>query len=128
MLKDFCNKRNLIKEYNMNKIILMILIATGLSGCASIIKGNHQTINISTSTGKQADAVITTSTGQQNVVLPQAISVKDDNKDITVNVKETRCNNASTTVIQSRLHPWFWGNAILGGFFGSTTDSVTGSM
>lgn len=112
----------------MKKALTMLLIATTLSGCSSIVKGSRQTINISTSTGKQADAVITTSTGQQNIVLPQAVSVKDDNMDITVSVKETRCNNASTTIVQSRLHPWFWGNLILGGLFGSTTDSVTGSM
>ena len=112
----------------MKKLVLILMTATMLSGCASIVKGSRQTINISTSNGKQADAIITTSTGQQNVMLPQAVPVKTDNMDITVNVKETKCTNASTTVVPSRLHPWFWGNIILGGLFGSTTDSVTGSM
>ena len=116
------------KFNHMKKLISLVLTATLLSGCASIVKGSRQTINISTSTGKQADAIITTSTGQQNVVLPQAVPVKTDNMDITVNIKETRCNNASTTIVQSRLHPWFWGNVILRGVFGSTTDSVSGSM
>lgn len=92
----------------MKKLILVLMTASILSGCSSIVKGSRQTINISTSTGKQAEAVITTSTGQQNVVLPQAVPVKTSSTDITVNIKETRCNNASTTVMQSRLHPWFW--------------------
>lgn len=112
----------------MKKLILVLMTASILSGCSSIVKGSRQTINISTSTGKQAEAVITTSTGQQNVVLPQAVPVKTSSTDITVNIKETRCNNASTTIVQSRLHPWFWGNVIIGGLLGSTTDSVTGSM
>ena len=112
----------------MKKLILVLITASILSGCSSIVKGSRQTINISTSTGKQAEAVITTSTGQQNVVLPQAVPVKTSSTDITVNIKETRCNNASTTIVQSRLHPWFWGNVIIGGLLGSTTDSVTGSM
>ena len=99
-----------------------------LSGCSSIVKGSRQTINISTSTGKQADAVITTSEGQQNITLPRSVSVKTTSGDIVVDVKETRCNTSSSTVIQSRLHPWFWGNVILGGVFGSTTDAATGSM
>ena len=112
----------------MKKLILVLMTASILSGCSSIVKGSRQTINISTSTGKQAEAVITTATGQQNVVLPQAVPVKTSSTDITVNIKETRCNNASTTIVQSRLHPWFWGNVIIGGLLGSTTDSVTGSM
>ena len=112
----------------MKKTVAILLTATMLSGCASIVKGSRQTINISTSNGKQADAIVTTSTGQQNVVLPQAVPVKTANVDITVNIKETKCNNSSTTVIPSRLHPWFWGNVIIGGLLGSTTDSVTGSM
>ncbi len=112
----------------MKKLILVLMTASILSGCSSIVKGSRQTINISTSTGKQAEAVITTSTGQQNVVLPQAVPVKTSSTDITVNIKETRCNNASTTVMQSRLHPWFWGNLIFGGILGSTTDAATGSM
>ncbi len=112
----------------MKKLILVLMTASILSGCSSIVKGSRQTINISTSTGKQAEAVITTSAGQQNVVLPQAVPVKTSSTDITVNIKETRCNNASTTVMQSRLHPWFWGNLIFGGILGSTTDAATGSM
>ena len=112
----------------MKKLVALLMTVTVLSGCSSIVKGSRQTINISTSTGKQAEAVITTSTGQQNVVLPQAVPVKTSSTDITVNIKETRCNNASTTIVQSRLHPWFWGNVIIGGLLGSTTDSVTGSM
>lgn len=112
----------------MKKLILVLMTASILSGCSSIVKGSRQTINISTSTGKQAEAVITTSTGQQNVVLPHAVPVKTSSNDIIVNIKETKCNNASTTVVQSRLHHWFWGNVIFGGLLGSTTDAATGSM
>lgn len=112
----------------MKKYVVILLTATILSGCSSIVKGSRQTINMSTSTGKQADVVITTEEGQQSLTLPSAITVKDSSKDIVVNVQESKCNNSSSTTIRSRLHPWFWGNIILGGLLGSTTDSVTGSM
>lgn len=112
----------------MKKLMLALMAVTVLSGCSSIVKGSRQIINISTSTGKQAPAIITTDEGQQTLTLPHAVTVKDSSKDIVVNIKETKCNNPSSTVIHSRLHPWFWGNIILGGVIGSTTDAVTGSM
>ena len=30
-------------------------------------------------------------------------------------------------VLKQKLQPWFWGNIIFGGFFGSTTDLATGA-
>ena len=112
----------------MKKIITVLAITAFMSGCASIIKGNNQNVNISTSNGKQAEAIVSTASGQQTVTLPTSVSVKTDNKDIVVTVKESNCNNSSTAVVPSRLHPWFWGNIITGGLFGSTTDSVSGAM
>ncbi len=87
----------------MKKLILVLMTATMLSGCSSIVKGSRQTINISTSTGKQADAVITTSEGQQNITLPRSVSVKTTSGDIVVDVKETRCNTSSSTVIPTTI-------------------------
>ena len=112
----------------MKKLILVLMTASILSGCSSIVKGSRQTINISTSTGKQAEAFIHTSSGEQYVVIPRSISVKTSSDDIIIDIKETRCNATSSTIIQSRLHPWFWGNVIFGGVLGSTTDAATGSM
>ena len=112
----------------MKKLVALLMTATVLSGCSSIVKGSRQTINISTSTGKQADAIITTSEGQQNITLPRSVSVKTTSGDIAVDIKETRCNTSSSTIVQSRLHPWFWGNVVFGGVIGSTTDAATGSM
>ncbi len=112
----------------MKKLIIVLITATILSGCASIVKGSRQTMFISTSTGKQADAIVTTPSGQLNVVLPQVIPVKNNQRDITINIKETRCNMSSSTIVFSQLHPWFWGNIISGGFYGSTTDAITGAM
>jgi len=30
--------------------------------------------------------------------------------------------------LETRMNSWFWGNIVLGGFFGSTTDGVSGSV
>ncbi len=112
----------------MKQIVALLLTTALLSGCASIVKGYRETINISTSNGQKAEAVMMTGSGQRTIMLPQAVSVKSGNQDIIINVKETQCYNASTTVVQSDIHPFFWGNIILLSVLGSATDAVSGAM
>jgi hypothetical protein len=33
-----------------------------------------------------------------------------------------------TMELTTTLDPWFWGNIVLGGFIGSTTDYINGSV
>lgn len=112
----------------MKKIAVIFLASAVLSGCASIIEGKSQNINITTSNGQTVDATVYTKAGIQEVKLPHHFAVQKDSQDITINVKEGRCNKETTTVAKSRLEPWFWGNILTGGVFGSTTDSLTGAM
>ena len=49
-------------------------------------------------------------------------------KDITIRIKEDKCHQETVTVVNSHIEPWFWGNILSGGVFGSTTDSSTGAM
>lgn len=111
----------------MKKISFLILALTGLSGCATIVKGSTQTMNIATTSGKQANAVLTSSSGTIPVLLPQAVSVEKSSGDVVINVTESECILPSSTIVKARLNPWFWGNIIFGGLLGSTTDSASGS-
>jgi hypothetical protein len=112
----------------MKKLLATLLAASMLSGCASIIKGKTQTVNIMTSDGSEAEATIFTGAGMQEAELPRIVSVNRNSQDITINIKENKCNNASVSVVNSHIEPWFWGNILSGGVFGSSTDAVTGSM
>ena len=112
----------------MRKLAIIILTSATLSGCASIMEGKSQNINITTSNGQNVEATVYTKAGIQEVRLPHHFAVQKDSQDITVNVKEGRCNKETTTVVKSRLEPWFWGNILSGGIIGSTTDSLTGAM
>ena len=112
----------------MKKLVALLMTVTALSGCASIIKGQNQNINILTSDGSEVDATIYTKNGMRETKLPQLVSVQKDSQDITIQVKEGKCNRESISITQSNIEPWFWGNAIIGGLLGSTTDSVTGAM
>jgi hypothetical protein len=33
-----------------------------------------------------------------------------------------------TTRLDTRMNPWFWGNIVIGGLFGSTTDGISGAI
>lgn len=97
-------------------------------GCASIIDGSSQNINISTATGETASATITSKVGTQQVTLPTSCYVKRSTQDIIINVKESEDNRSSTMVIPSRFNFFFLGNFLCGGLFGSSTDALTGAM
>lgn len=112
----------------MKKVVLNLVVMLALSGCCSIFKGSDQTVNIATSNNKQVPAVVYTENGQQNVILPQAVSVSRSSSDMTINVKENKCVKESRTIVESKVQPAFWGNVISGGLLGSATDAMTGSM
>ncbi len=112
----------------MKKIIAVLVTTTFLSSCASIIKGKNQTINITTSNGKNIQATVFSKNGMLDTELPRVISVARDSQDITIRVKGDKCHTETVSVAQSRIEPWFWGNLLTGGILGSSTDYGTGAM
>lgn len=112
----------------MNRIILSLAGIMLLSGCATIVAGSTQTVNMMTSSGKPANATVTSANGTFSVILPQAVTVKKTSESLIVNVTESDCVLPSTTMIVPRQQPWFWGNIVFGGLIGSTTDSASGAM
>ena len=99
-----------------------------MSGCASIIAGDHKTVNLTTNNGESVNASVFSKSGEQKVQLPGTVTVLRDSQDLTITVNEDSCVNSTTSVTSSKIEPWFWGNLLTGGIFGSTTDSMTGDM
>lgn len=116
------------KDAKMKKILVALMVCSILSGCASIIKGRSKAINLMTSTGEEAEVDIVSASGMQTLVVPTITTIKRANQDITITVRETPSNKTSTSVIASRIEPWFLGNIITGGILGSATDALTGAM
>lgn len=112
----------------MKKILVALLVCSMLSGCASIVKGRNKNVNIMTSTGEEVEVNIVSSSGMQSIVVPSVVSLKKDNQDITITVKETQCLRSSTSIVSSKVEPWFLGNVFSGGIVGSSTDALTGAM
>lgn len=112
----------------MKKFLLVALSAATLSGCASIIQGNSQMVNITTTNGERIEAVIFSKAGMMETQLPQNVSVKRASQDLTIRIKEDNCYEETVTTVNSHIEPWFWGNLLSAGVLGSTTDSTTGAM
>jgi hypothetical protein len=61
-------------------------------------------------------------------VTPATITIKksDYQNAFVVFSKEGHTNQQA--ILHTKTSGWFWGNILIGGFFGSTTDSSTGAM
>jgi uncharacterized protein YceK len=106
----------------MNKLIIAFGIAFLSSGCASLMTAEEQSINITTSNNKPAEVVV----DDKTVTAPGMVTVLRDGKDKVVKTDTAGCDTA--TPIKKYVKPVFFGNIVVGGLLGSTTDSVTGKM
>lgn len=105
----------------MKKSLILVLPLAGamlFSGCATILDGKTQTINLTTSKPKTVDI-----NGQQ-FSAPGVVTVQRSNKDAIVNIKE--CNKQ--ILLQKSVNPTFFVNILSGGAFGSTTDYSSDAM
>ena len=100
-------------------IALPLVSAVMFSGCATILNGEHQKINV-TSTPSHQEIII----GSQTVVTPSIVDIKRSNEDLVV--KSSKCGDQK--LLASKINPVFFVNILSGGAFGSTTDYATGSM
>lgn len=105
----------------MQKMLILVPMSAMvlMSGCATILSGSHQKINI-TSNPPQKEVTI----GYQTVMTPAIVEVERDDRDLIVKAKE--CNDQK--VVSSKINPVFFVNILSGGVFGSTTDYGSGSM
>lgn len=93
-----------------------------ISGCSTIISGSKQEMSFQTS----PEDVIVTVNGRILGKAPLTVQL-DKKKDQTV-IFSKDGYKPITMQLTTRLDSWFWGNIVIGGFFGSTTDNVTGAM
>lgn len=102
-------------------ILPLILLSLLASGCSSIISGTTQKVTI-TSNINGADVIIN---GTPVGKTPVTTRVKRE-KNVHITVRKEGYSDYNS-VTETKLDPWFWGNIIIGGVFGSTTDLATGT-
>ena len=112
------------KEPVMEKILRLLCVVCVLGllvGCATILSGKTQSVNVTTDTGKKYAASID---GQQYNV-PAVIELTRANKDKVMTL--TECPDQKT-LFHKEINPVFFVNILSGGVFGSTTDYASDSM
>ena len=102
-------------------IVCMVCVVGFLGGCASILSGKTQSVNVTTDTGKKYTALID---GQKHTV-PSVIELTRENKDKVLTLEE--CPDQKV-LLHKEINPVFFVNILSGGVFGSTTDYASGSM
>ncbi|MCG7537634.1 adenosine deaminase [Pseudoalteromonas sp. OOF1S-7] len=93
-----------------------------LSGCASVMTSDMQTVEVTTNTGKVVEV---TADGNQSST-PGRIQILRDGQNKVVRTTAAGC--AAETPIEKTVTPVFFGNIVIGGLLGSTTDASTGKM
>ncbi len=108
-----------MKLKTISPIILFSLL---IAGCASIMSGTTQQITFQST----PDGATVKVNGKPLGRTPLTIQLdKEKSQSLTV---EKEGYKTFTTSMDTKLDPWFWGNIVLGGVIGSTTDGINGSM
>jgi len=103
------------------RVLILSLLLT-LTGCASILKGSEQPVNINSNV-EGAEVHVN---GRMVGRTPFTGTIKRTN-DIRLTVSKTGYT-PRTISLDIGVEPVFWVNIFIGGVFGSTTDFATGSM
>ncbi|USN48091.1 MAG: PEGA domain-containing protein [Pseudobdellovibrionaceae bacterium] len=103
-------------------IVSIVCLGLFLAGCASIVGGTSQTVSINSNV-KGANVIVngaTIGTTPYNGPLKRG-------KSTTVTLQKDGYETKTIT-LNTEIESIFWGNIIIGGVLGSTTDLSTGAM
>jgi hypothetical protein len=102
-------------------LALLFTLILLTSGCASIIKGSKQEITFNS----DPDGAKVTISGRVIGITPITTSI--DRKSEQTLVFEKEGYKSVTMPLSTTINPWFWGNILIGGVIGSTTDGFSGA-
>jgi len=114
-----------------NKGMKKLIFAFGvlsITGCATIIDGGPDAINIATSDGSRVIAEVNTKAGIQTVVLPGLIVVPKSCNGVTIQILADDKVQQSHAVIHSGVNPWIFGSIVFGGVVGVGIDAISGTI
>ncbi len=112
----------------MYKMILIVLLASPLVGCATIIKGSSQTLSLNTSpAGAKCELKRNGELLGYINPTPGTINVSKSKRDIDY-LCELGGYDRAAGIISSSFQGWTLGNVIFGGVIGVGIDAASGSM
>ena len=103
------------------------LAALALSGCATVIRGETQTVNVTSPPAWGARCVLYNADGYHgDLITPGAITVPRSRDDLSVTCTKRGFKDASQTV-SSDFNFITFGNLAIGGLMGVTIDATSGA-
>ena len=93
-----------------------------IQACASIITGTTQQVTFAS----EPEGATVTVSGRVLGKTPITVNLKKE-KGQTLTFEKEGYKNV-TMALTTTLNPWFWGNIVLGGLIGSTTDGISGTV
>jgi len=109
-------------KFNAVKATLIASTIALTSGCASIMTDDIASLNVKTSSGKQAKVTL----DNQEYTVPGVILVQKEGRDLIFNTQANNCQN--TTVVKREIEPWFWGDVVLLSPLSTVVDYFSESM
>lgn len=98
------------------------LLAAGLWGCATIVSGTTQEMTFQS----EPPGALVKVDGRPLGKTPMTIQL--DRKTSQSLTFELEGYKTISMPLTTTLEPWFWGNILIGGLIGSTTDGVSGAV
>ena len=112
-----------MRKRNVLLLLAAVMFFVSMQGCASIVKGRNQEVTFKS---EPDGATVTTGAGRTLGKTPMTILLEKQNAAQSITF-EKEGYKSQTIPMTTTMSGWFWGNIVLGGLVGSTTDGVTGA-
>lgn len=110
------------KEIKPLWMIVVTFLIVSAQGCATIVSGKKQEMTFNS----EPEGATVTVSGRVLGKTPMTLQL-DKKTDQSVTF-EKEGYKSQTMQLTTTIDGWFWGNIVIGGLFGSTTDAVTGAV
>ena len=115
----------------INKTMALLATVLLMSGCASIMEGSDQTININTTGCEQFEPMRCTasnSEGSSILTAPASVSIEKARGPLTISCQSRDRSATGLKRIESSYEAMNAGNILAGGIIGIGVDAATGAM
>ena len=106
----------------LRKFLLALVVIGSISGCASIVSGRDQTLTFNS----EPDGATVMVAGRTVGKTPLSVQINKGKQQSLTFEKEGY--KTYTTQLSTTMDSWFWGNILIGGVLGSTTDGMSGAI
>ena len=102
-------------------LMATVLVSAGIfSGCATIVSGKTQEVKFI------SDKPVEVTVDNQTITTPATVKLRREDSS---KIAKVQCDGKTEQVVlQKKVNPWFAGNLLIGGVFGSTTDYASDAM